>query len=42
MAEVDRNHDNVISHSEFNDAMIEVMAQRSSRLGLPLRAVAQV
>lgn len=30
MAEVDLNHDNVISHNEFNEAMIEVIAHRSS------------
>ena len=32
MSEVDKNHDNVISYQEFNDAMIEVIAQRSSNL----------
>ena len=32
MAEVDRNHDNVISSAEFNEAMMEVIAQRSSTL----------
>ena len=30
MAEVDRNHDNVISYDEFNEAMTEVIAHRSS------------
>ena len=32
MAEVDRNSDNVISSSEFNAAMMEVLAHRSSNL----------
>ena len=32
MAEVDRNHDNVISYQEFNEAMMEVIAHRSSNL----------
>jgi len=32
MSEVDRNNDRVISYEEFNDAMIEVIAHRSSIL----------
>ena len=32
MAEVDRNHDNLISSSEFNAAMMEVITHRSSNL----------
>ena len=32
MSEVDRNQDNVISHEEFNEAMMEVIAHRSSQL----------
>lgn len=32
MQEVDRNNDNVISFSEFNDAMVEVITHRSSSL----------
>ena len=27
MSEVDKNHDNVISHEEFNDAMTEILRQ---------------
>ena len=32
MSEVDRNNDNLISHAEFNAAMMEVIAHRSSNL----------
>ena len=35
MAEVDRNNDNLISYSEFNEAMMEVITQRSSNLNGP-------
>lgn len=32
MQEVDRNNDQVISYAEFNSAMLEVIAHRSSNL----------
>ena len=32
MSEVDKNNDNLISYSEFNSAMVEVIAHRSSTL----------
>jgi len=32
MSEVDKNNDNLISYSEFNTAMMEVIAHRSSTL----------
>ncbi len=32
MSEVDKNQDNLISYSEFNEAMMEVITHRSSNL----------
>ena len=37
MNEVDRNQDNLISHEEFNEAMMEVIAHRSSQLNVTPR-----
>ena len=39
MAEVDANGDNVISYAEFNKAMTEVVAQRSSNLNNEIGSV---
>ena len=32
MAEVDSNNDNVINYEEFNNAMVQIIVQKSSQL----------